>query len=377
MERHLGRSSYVNVVAIFGGTHGNETCGVSLAEHYLTNGPNSGCHRDTFTTLTHLMNTKAIEQNTRYCDVDLNRCFLSTDVNVLNTGKEAGGVYPLPPSTAPHVYEHTLAAQLNTFFGPKQSPNPNVDYVIDLHNTTANTGVLMIFHPHDLFSHMVARRVLEYCTANGIEHVRCSNWTAEEPPYAASIGRSGMTFEVGPVSWGVVDMALVTKTKRLVEVVLDVIEEHNRGCCSSSSGGAREPASTGTAEEGSKGEEYTLTTFQKVGTIDYPRVSASIHSDQKSGGKAQQRITKFVHEGLQGMDFQTELKDGATPLFQSIQGETELFSRSNIQPSIVKGSPVQIDANDQLFPYFINEAAYYEKGVALAVAKETTVRFTW
>ena len=44
---------------------------------------------------------------------------------------------------------------------------------------------------------------------------------------------------------------------------------------------------------------------------------------------------------------------------------------------MVKGSPVQIDANDQLFPYFINEAAYYEKGVALAVAKETTVRFTW
>ena len=54
-----------------------------------------------------------------------------------------------------------------------------------------------------------------------------------------------------------------------------------------------------------------------------------------------------------------------------------MFSRDKIKRSVVGGTPVTIDAGDQLFPYFVNEAAYYEKGVALAIAKLSIASFEW
>ncbi|CAL1135308.1 unnamed protein product [Cladocopium goreaui] len=68
----------VKKVAIVGGTHGNETNGVHLAKHFMRN--MSLVKRPSFETEVLLSNVAAIEQNTRYVEEDLNRCYFLADL---------------------------------------------------------------------------------------------------------------------------------------------------------------------------------------------------------------------------------------------------------------------------------------------------------
>ena len=124
-------------VAITGGTHGNESNGVQLAKHLIRH-PELA-QRDSFSCMVLLNNPAAIERNVRYCDEDLNRCF---------------GLDDLADESRDSL-EAKRARELNAQLGPKGSEGA-MDYVLDLHNTTANTGVAIMCSPRDPLSHALA-----------------------------------------------------------------------------------------------------------------------------------------------------------------------------------------------------------------------------
>jgi succinylglutamate desuccinylase len=130
-------SEPIRRVAITGGTHGNESNSVQLAKHFLRHP--EAVERESFTTTVLLTNPEAITRNLRYVDEDLNRCFLLSE---LADERRAS-------------LEAARAREVNAALGPKGSEGAT-DYILDLHNTTANTGVAIMCSPHDRLSHAIA-----------------------------------------------------------------------------------------------------------------------------------------------------------------------------------------------------------------------------
>lgn len=294
----------VEHVAIIGGTHGNELTGAWLLERWRRHA--DLVQRPSFRTHILLGNPKALQQGRRYIDRDLNRCF------------ELDGE-PEPVETAVvRSYEQerarVLRGQLETF---RVIPD---GMLIDLHNTTANMGLCLIFVNRAPFNVKLATWVVKK-----IPEVRVYFWLDESLPRrsASSIVERGVTLEVGPVPNGVVRADLFWKTERAVQCMLDFVEEYNRGRI----------AFDGRDE---------LKAFVYERAVDYPR-------DERD------RIRGFVHEELQDRDY-LPLEPGA-PLFRTLDGET-----------------IRYDGPPGLCPVFINEAAYYEKRMAFILTRPQTLR---
>lgn len=115
-------SKKIERVAIIGGTHGNELTGIYLVKKFQNN-PNL-LQQYHFEILTLLANPKAIALSQRYLDTDLNRCFHIQDLN-----------NPMLVD-----YEQLLARKL---FG--QIQKSQIEFLIDLHSTTSNMGLTLIF----------------------------------------------------------------------------------------------------------------------------------------------------------------------------------------------------------------------------------------
>jgi aspartoacylase len=114
----------INRVAIVGGTHGNEFTGV-----YLINKLNKIpklVQRPSFKTQTIIANIWAFNAVKRYIDKDLNRCFATADLQ----------------NDSLCYLEEKQAKCLNRTLGSKG--NSQVDFILDLHSTTANMGVSLI-----------------------------------------------------------------------------------------------------------------------------------------------------------------------------------------------------------------------------------------
>ncbi|XP_060031910.1 N-acyl-aromatic-L-amino acid amidohydrolase (carboxylate-forming) isoform X3 [Erinaceus europaeus] len=119
-------------VAVTGSTHGNEMSGVSLVQHWRR-APEE-LQRPSFSALPVLANPRAAAACRRYVDLDLNRAFISTFLTAR----------PQPDDP----YEVTRARELNQLLGPKASSQA-FDFVLDLHNTTANMGACFICNNAD------------------------------------------------------------------------------------------------------------------------------------------------------------------------------------------------------------------------------------
>ncbi|XP_055470750.1 N-acyl-aromatic-L-amino acid amidohydrolase (carboxylate-forming) isoform X2 [Psammomys obesus] len=123
-------------VAVIGGTHGNEMCGVHLARHWLK-APGE-LQRASFSAMPVLANPAATAACRRYMDRDLNRTFTLTFLR--------------SEATPDDPYEVTRARELNQLLGPKGTDQA-FDFILDLHNTTANTGVCIISEsPYTVFN---------------------------------------------------------------------------------------------------------------------------------------------------------------------------------------------------------------------------------
>jgi hypothetical protein len=115
-SRRTLSSSHVRSVAIIGGCHGNEAVGVALAQHFADRPELTA--RPSFAVTSLLANPAAVAANTRYTEVDMNRCFL---VKELSDPVQYASV------------EHIRARELDEMLGPKLSTEPAAEFIIDLH----------------------------------------------------------------------------------------------------------------------------------------------------------------------------------------------------------------------------------------------------
>eukprot|EP00937_MAST-01D_sp_MAST-1D-sp2_P003549 g3549.t1 len=313
-------SSRVQCVAITGGTHGNETNGVYLAKHFMAR-PDL-VDRPSFETVLHLANTHAIKANTRYVDTDMNRCFMLKD---------------LADDTLVDR-EQARAKELDAMLGPKASMQPKADLIIDLHNTTANTGVALMMAPDDDFAHEIGAHLMKTHPEAG---VRVVEWApAADYAMLPSIGRSGMTFEVGACPWGCLIGKWYALSRQLVLAALDFVEEHNRAVAACEAAGAAPFPMIA----------RPCPVFRRVVNIDYPRDDAG-------------EIAAMVHPAMQDRDFEP-IAEGQD-LFLMLDGSARPFSAAEHDwDRAARGEPRGL---------FINEAAYYEKGVALMLTEQLDV----
>ncbi|CAK6952821.1 N-acyl-aromatic-L-amino acid amidohydrolase (carboxylate-forming) B-like [Scomber scombrus] len=295
-------------VAVCGGTHGNELSGVYLVRELLKAQKEEEEEGDQpMSVLMVLSNPRAMLQCRRYIDTDLNRCFTHAILN--------GPLSDMAP------YEMIRSRELNAMLGPKGSPEA-MDFVCDLHNTTANMGLCLIAYSDcdwiclHIFKHL--QRQMPDVPVRYI-HFDVSH---KESYSLDSVGKHGFAIEIGPQPHGVVRSNVYTAMKLGVQHMLDWIRFFNSGA----------------TIEGGFVEVYTM-----VKHIDYPRDKDTHH------------ITAAIHPQLQDRDFC--LLHPEDPLFQTFSGETLRY----------KGS-------EPLYPFFINECAYYEKGIALSLARKKCVK---
>jgi succinylglutamate desuccinylase len=314
-RRRTNSYSPLRSVAIVGGTHGNEKTSIYLARHFMIQP--EVAKRSSFNTLAMLSNTASMDANSRYTEVDMNRCFLVNDL--------------LDPKPA-KLREQARAREINNLLGPKDSDSPATDFIFDLHNTTANTGVALMLAPDDDFAHELGA-FLHCCDST----VKICEWTQVENTLTGdwgllpSISRSGMTFEVGATPWGAVVGAKYDQSRRLLLAALDYIEVHNAVVSKSNSI--------------VRGKKVQAHIHRPSAYVFYPR-------------NEKKEQVGMVHPALQDRDFE-EIRDG-DPLFLLLDGSTTVFSREK--------HARQIPTNEALYAFFINEAAYYEGNVALVLA---------
>lgn len=309
--RHLTHQDRIGCVGIVGGTHGDERNGVYLGRNFAKiQGPVGSAHGFDFELKVIESNVEASKKSVRYIEEDLNRCFLCTDLDN-------------PDHTS--LYEHRRAKEINQLLGPKTSPTPACDYVMDFHNTTAATGVALFLHPRDKFSQEVAAYLKSLDPS-----VKVALWADRDVMLLPSIGRSGMTFEVGPVSIKCLSAALYQQSKRLVDAALGYMAAHNN---------ARKRTVDGSTAERRR---ETLQCIQMIRTVPFPR-------------DGENELTGMIHPAIDGKDFAPlRVTDPAFLLFDG--SEKSLKDTIDI-------------ADDMVYPFLINEASYYEKDTALLIGK--------
>ncbi|XP_035280875.1 N-acyl-aromatic-L-amino acid amidohydrolase (carboxylate-forming) B-like isoform X1 [Anguilla rostrata] len=293
----------VSRVAVCGGTHGNELSGVYLVRELQKK--KKGGADDVSVTMV-ISNPRAVQQCRRYVETDLNRCFTAATLSA-----------PVSDKTP---YEMVRAQELNALLGPKGADEA-ADLLCDLHNTTSNMG-LCIFSPVacDWVCMQIYRHLQREMPSWPVKYLSFER-PAAEAFSLDSVGKHGLTIEIGPQPHGVVRADIFNAMKEGVRLMLDWIQKFN----------------SGVLFDGGEVEVYTMGK-----NMDYPR-DEETHS-----------ITATIHPQLQDKDFC--LLHPGDPLFLTFSGKTVTY----------KGT-------EPLYPVFVNECAYYEKGIALYLARRKTV----
>ncbi|MEH2434987.1 MAG: aspartoacylase [Nostoc sp.] len=286
--------SQIERVAIVGGNHGNELTGVHLVKKFQQY-PNL-IDRASFETLALLGNLKAIEEGKRYIDKDLNRCF--TNQGLQNPQLSS--------------YEDTRAKAIQQILQPQNQPF--VDVIVDLHSTTANMGLSLIFcdmHPFLL-------RLGAYLSSINPMVKVFVNQQSREGGFLRSLCELGFVIEVGAVAQNILNAELFQQTEQLIYGILDYFE----GC------------SQGNIPQ----INNTLTFYQYIKSVDYPRSNCG-------------EIKAMIHPHLQFRDY--EPLNPGDPMFITFEGKDIFY-----------------EGESTVYPIFINEAAYYEKGIAMHLSQK-------
>ncbi len=183
------------------------------------------------------------------------------------------------------------------------------DFVIDLHTTTSQMGPTLILTREDEETLRVCKQAQKYYPEIKIIF-------EYGDPYLVSYAKKGVIIEVGPCPQGVLKDVIIEQTTLCIEALLKSVADFNA--------------------EGSIGD-FPAEAYKVVQKVDYPR---------GENGK----IMGYVHKYVQDSCFKY-LKIG-DPLFKSFEN--------------------LIIHNDQYegYPIFVNEAAYYEKGVAFVLTEK-------
>ncbi len=205
-------------------------------------------------------------------------------------------------------YEDQRAREIGRFFG--QTGRMPTDVIVDLHSTTANMGLTLILDDHDRFNLELAAYL---SSVQPSLRVYSSASSGRRQDSLRSLGKYGVGIEVGPISQGTLKAELFQKTEALIYAILDYLEHYN--CNSVPS------------------KNTPLTIYRYVDAIDYPR--------DENGD-----IQAMIHPQLQFRDY--EALNPGDPMFLTFQGEA-----------------IAYEGTSTVYPVFINEAAYYEKGIAM------------
>ncbi|XP_070849194.1 N-acyl-aromatic-L-amino acid amidohydrolase (carboxylate-forming) B-like isoform X2 [Chaetodon trifascialis] len=298
-------------VAVCGGTHGNELSGVYLVRELLKEKK--------------VMEKKQEDEEEKPVSVlmvlanpwAMQQCrrYINTDLNRCFTHATLNG-----PLSDMAPYEMIRSRELNAMLGPKGSPEA-VDLVCDLHNTTANMGLCLIaYSDSDWICLHIFRHFQRKMPDIPLRYIHFD--VSKKESYSLdSVGKHGFAMEIGPQPHGVVRSNIYTAMKSGVQHMLDWVRFFN----------------SGTIFEGGFVDVFTM-----VKHIDYPRDSET------------HNIMAAIHPQLQDRDFC--LLQPGDPLFQTFSGET-----------------LRYKGKEPLYPFFINECAYYEKGIAISLARKRRV----
>ena len=223
-----------------------------------------------------------------------------------------------PDLENPHLssYEAQRAKEIYRIFSSKNSPQQNL--IIDLHSTTSNMGLTFILASQHPFNLQLAAHLTSV-----YPHLKllASTTNNQDSPLLRSISSLGGTLEVGAVAQGILDASLFQQTEQVIGTILDCVETYNQGTVAA----AKNP----------------LTIYHSIQAIDYPR-------------NEQGEIQAMIHPQLQSRDY--EALNPGDPMFLTFDGESVLYEGTSI-----------------VYPIFINEAAYYEKGMAMCFTQKQIV----
>ncbi|PMM44194.1 aspartoacylase [Vibrio splendidus] len=191
----------INQVLLVAGTHGNELSGIYLNK--LIKERLYAADRSTFSTHPVIANPKAVEQNVRYVDTDLNRQFSNA-----NNDDTSG------------LAEYTAARQFIDRHASREQ-----QLIVDLHNTTSNMGATLILLSNDVFYQKMGAYVKQRMPEANILFEDRKPW--DEQPYLCTAGKHGVMIEVGAQAHGSLKFETLTLMKQMLTAVLDYVEKHN------------------------------------------------------------------------------------------------------------------------------------------------------
>ncbi|MDB9346105.1 aspartoacylase [Nodularia spumigena CS-586/05] len=213
-------------------------------------------------------------------------------------------------------YEDLQAKKIDQLFGPNgKTP---IDLILDLHSTTANMGLSIIIDSQEPFILQLATYL---SVTNPAVKIYSSADSGRSLNSLRSLGKFGIAIEVGPVAQGVLNAELFLKTEALISAILDYLEQYNQGKISLL--------------------QNTLILYEYIESIDYPK--------NESG-----EIQAFIHPQLQFKDY--EALNPNDPLFLTFDGQI-----------------IRYQGKSTVYPVFINEAAYYEKGIAMCFTEKKMI----
>ena len=155
-----------------------------------------------------LANPKAVEQNRRFIDEDLNRCFTTDRL----------------ASTDQGTYEALRAFYLNQMIGPKGEPKHDV--IFDMHTSTSNCGVMLILLDNNRFNLRLAAYIQGQMPDVNLFYIPPSQ---DDQPYLNSICPYSLAMEIGPIPQGLLRSDLIALTDEVVTHGLDYLHAVNEG----------------------------------------------------------------------------------------------------------------------------------------------------
>ncbi|MBD2139067.1 aspartoacylase [Anabaena sp. FACHB-1237] len=213
-------------------------------------------------------------------------------------------------------YEDLRAKEINNLFG--QNGKTPVDLIVDLHSTTANMGITIIVDNDQQLSLQLAAYLNHINPSVKV----CSHGNSGQGRnFLMSVSRFGIGIEVGSVPQGVLNAEFLLKTEAMINAILDYVQMYNQGEVPYFSN--------------------NLICYEYIEKIDYPR-------------NEQGEIQAMIHPHLQFKDY--EVLHPGDPMFLTFDGQT-----------------ITYEGNSTVYPIFINEAAYYEKGTAMCFTEKRMI----
>jgi succinylglutamate desuccinylase len=210
-------------------------------------------------------------------------------------------------------YEYGLARGIAAALGPKDQSQ--ADVIFDLHSTTSNMGLSIMPSSYDGFNFQFAAYLMMLFPE---VRICCGMQCNQDAPMLRSLSPLGCTIEVGAVAQGIVDADLLGRTEQIVMAGLDFVDRLNLG----------------TLPELPR----DVVVYQAIESVDFPR-------------DAQGELIGMIHPRLQGRDY------------QALNPGDAMFVTFN-------EDRVDYLGDRTVYPVFVNEAAYYEKGIAMVLTEQ-------